>query len=81
MGRERLRVDEWHAAAVHPEADGDLLARVGGAEAHRAQMGHERFARFEDLVGLRRHVHRQADIAAHFVGEDVEGSLEDTRDG
>jgi len=30
---------------------------------------------------LRRHVHGQADIAAQLVGEDVEGRLEDARDG
>ena len=76
-----FRADERHAAAMHPEADGHLLGGVGGRQARVNEMRHERFAGLEHFVRLRGHVHREADVAAEFVADDVEGRFENPGDG
>ncbi len=61
---------------MHPEADGNLVVRVGGRERDVGEMRHQRFAGRQDLVGLSRHVHREPDISTQLVGEDVERRLQ-----
>ncbi len=71
---------KWYAAPVHPVADRNLLVGVRGIESHVVEVGHEGFAGCQDLVRLVDHVHRQPDIAAQLVADDVKGRLQDAGD-
>ena len=63
---------------MHPETDRHLAGRVGRAQPDVHQVRHERLAGREDFSRLGRHVHRQSDVAAQLVGDNVEGRLEDS---
>ena len=78
---ELFRPHEGHAAAVHPEADGYVFVGICARQRHVQEVRHERLARRQHFLRLMGHVHRQADVAAQLVGEDVEWSLEYAGDG
>ena len=60
---------------------GTCFAGIGGGQAHMDEMRHERFAGLEHLVRLGGHVHREADVAAQLVADDVERRFENAGDG